>query len=68
MTKCDTSGVQCHPALSASEWFETDQWEDIAFIKKLSAFTNLTDQGAQLGGGWGSRSLLLFFENWKKLT
>ena len=61
-----TSGVQCHPALSAFEWFETNQLEDVTFIKNLSASKNLTDQGAQLAGGGGSSSFRPFFENWKK--
>ena len=47
-----TSCVQSHPALYASERFQTDHLEDIAFITNLSASTNLTDQGAQLAGRW----------------
>ena len=47
-----TSCVQSHPALYPSERFPTDHLEDIAFIPNLSASTNLTDQGAQLAGGW----------------
>ena len=48
ITRC----VQSHPALYASERFQTDHLEDIAFITNLSASTNLTDQGAKLAGGW----------------